>query len=151
MGTFMELLKSKYKLYIALKGLTVILLIGNILAIIKGFIPIEPTSNISHVNKDIGSNYFNVLIAFLIIPIIEEWIFRKFIPDTFQDIVGRKKIIIFSNLLFSFLHFDWFIVSYFTNGLIYSWAYEKTEDLKIPILIHSMWNIYVYIISIYLL
>jgi len=144
----MKLQKSKYKLYIALKGFIVLLLIGSILAMIKSIIPIESTSNISQVNKDIGSNYFKMLTAFLIIPIIEEWVFRKFIPDTFQDIVGRKKIIIFSNLLFSFLHFDWFFVSYFINGLIYSWAYKKTNDLKIPIIIHSMWNIYVYIISI---
>lgn len=144
----MKLLKSKYKLYIALKGFVVILLLGSILAIIKGFIPIESTSNISHVNKDISSNSLKAISAFLIIPIIEEWVFRKFIPDTFQEIVGRKKVIIFSNLLFSFLHSDWFFVSYFINGLIYSWAYEKTNDLKIPIIIHSLWNIFVYIISI---
>ncbi|MCM3034163.1 CPBP family intramembrane glutamic endopeptidase [Niallia sp. MER 6] len=133
------------------KGLAVLLLLGSLLAIIKGFIPIEPTSNISHINKELGSNYLKILNTFLIIPIVEEWIFRKFIPEIFQDIVGRKKIIIFSNLLFSFLHFDWFFLSYFMNGLIYSWAYAKTNDLKIPIIIHSIWNINVYLISINLL
>jgi len=141
----MEFLNSRYKIYIILKGFASILLLGSILAIVKGSLPIDSTSNNSVVNHNIESNYFRLLIPLLIIPIIEEWIFRKFIPDTFQDIVGRKKIIIFSNLLFAFLHFDWFFISYFINGLIYSWAYEKTNNLRIPIIIHGMWNIFVYL------
>ncbi|MFP7474289.1 CPBP family intramembrane glutamic endopeptidase [Niallia taxi] len=141
----MKNINSKYKMYIVLKGFASILFLGSILAIIKGSLPIEPISNTSEVSEGIERNYFRMLTPLLIIPIVEEWIFRKFIPDTFQDIVDRKKIVVFSNLLFAFLHFDWFFISYFINGLIYSWAYEKTNNLMIPIIIHSMWNTFVYL------
>ncbi|WP_411230463.1 CPBP family intramembrane glutamic endopeptidase [Niallia taxi] len=90
-----------------------------------------------------------MLVPLLVGPILEELIFRKWIPNTFQDVLGRKRSVIFSNLLFSMLHFDWFIITYFANGLIYSYFYDKSKDIKVSIIIHILYNLCVFLLTFF--
>lgn len=141
------MLRSNNKILLILRGLVAILIVSSILTFIKSLIPIETANNTANINKGIELNFLKILVPLLVGPILEELIFRKWIPNTFQDVLGRKGSVIFSNLLFSVLHFDWFIITYFANGLIYSYFYNKSNDIKVPITMHIMYNFIVFLIT----
>lgn len=130
-------------------GVAAILIVSSILAFIKSLIPIETPNNTANVNNGIELNFLKILVPLLVGPILEELIFRKWIPNTFQDVLGRKKAIVFSNLLFSVLHFDWFIITYFANGMIYSYFYKNSKDIKVPIIMHILYNFCVFLITFF--
>ncbi|WP_371410950.1 CPBP family glutamic-type intramembrane protease [Bacillus toyonensis] len=43
------------------------------------------------------------------------------------------------------VHFDWFFFTYFINGCLYAWSYEKTRDIKVPIVAHVSFNSFVFL------
>ncbi|WP_437834430.1 CPBP family intramembrane glutamic endopeptidase (plasmid) [Niallia taxi] len=145
----MNLLRSNNKILLILRGLAAILIVSSILAFIKSIIPLETANNTANINKSMELNFLKMLVPLLVGPVLEELIFRKWIPNTFQDVLGRKKSVIFSNLLFSVLHFDWFIITYFANGLIYSYFYNKSKDIKVPIIMHILYNFSVFLITFF--
>lgn len=145
----MNLLRSNNKILLILKGLAAILIVSSILTFIKSLIPLETANNTANINKGIELNFLRMLVPLLVGPILEELIFRKWIPNTFQDVLGRKRSVIFSNLLFSMLHFDWFIITYFANGLIYSYFYDKSKDIKVSIIIHILYNLCVFLLTFF--
>lgn len=145
----MNLLRSNNKILLILGGSAAILIVSSILAFIKSLIPLETVNNTANINKGLELNFLKILVPLFVGPILEELIFRKWIPNTFQDVFGRKKSIIFSNLLFSILHFDWFIITYFANGLIYSYFYNKSKDIKVPIIMHILYNFCVFLLTFF--
>ncbi|OPE88348.1 CPBP family intramembrane glutamic endopeptidase, partial [Bacillus anthracis] len=84
----------------------------------------------------------------LIAPVIEECIFRKFLPlgiGTLFERINRTTAIIIANGIFAAVHFDWFFFPYFVNGCLYAWSYEKTRDIKVPIVAHVTFNSFVFL------
>ncbi|MEC0899830.1 MULTISPECIES: CPBP family intramembrane glutamic endopeptidase [Bacillus] len=111
------------------------------------------TGNVANVNQKIEINLFYVLIPVLVAPVIEEFLFRKILPiglEKLLDRINRTTAIIIANGIFAAVHFDWFFFPYFVNGCLYAWSYEKTKDLKVPILAHISYNAFVFLATSFL-
>lgn len=87
------------------------------------------------------SNIFLVLIMAVIIgPIIEEFIYRKFII-THLRVYGEKFALVCSAALFALAHGNFYQVFYsFGVGLVFGYLYIKTNDIKINIFYHMAVN-----------
>ncbi|QDQ03744.1 CPBP family intramembrane glutamic endopeptidase [Bacillus sp. BD59S] len=106
------------------------------------------TGNVANVNQKIEINLLYVLIPVLVAPVIEEFLFRKILPlglEKILDRINRTTAIIIANGIFAAVHFDWFFFPYFVNGCLYAWSYEKTKDLKVPMLAHILYNLFVFL------
>ncbi|TXR91714.1 CPBP family intramembrane metalloprotease [Bacillus sp. SH7-1] len=106
------------------------------------------TGNVENVNQKIEMNFLYLLIPALVAPVIEEFIFRKILPlglEKLLEQINRTTAIILANGIFAAVHFDWFFFPYFVNGCLYAWSYEKTKDLKVPMLAHISYNLFVFL------
>ncbi|PGZ57850.1 CPBP family intramembrane metalloprotease [Bacillus cereus] len=115
-------------------------------SLLKGWLLID-VGNAESVNQRIQVNPWHLVVPLLIAPIIEEWLFRKRLTNFFRKSVSNREAILFANGVFAIAHFDWFFVPYFVNGCLYAISYEKTKDLKVPILAHVLYNLFVFIIT----
>ncbi|PFN11046.1 CPBP family intramembrane metalloprotease [Bacillus thuringiensis] len=116
---------------------------------LKGYLGGD-TSSTEQVNIKIELNFFYLVVPILIAPIIEEWIFRKVLPiglGVLFERINRIVAISIANAIFAAVHFDWFFFPYFINGCLYAWSYEKTRDLKVPILSHVLYNLFVFFVT----
>ncbi|KMQ09185.1 CPBP family intramembrane glutamic endopeptidase [Bacillus cereus] len=114
---------------------------------IKSYFGID-TGNAEQVNAKVELNIFYLIVPLLIAPVIEEWIFRRFLPlgiGTLFERINRTTAIIIANGIFAAVHFDWFFFPYFVNGCLYAWSYEKTRDIKVPIVAHVTFNSFVFL------
>lgn len=80
------------------------------------------------------------LVPLVIGPILEEILFRKIVLKKLIVRIGTIWSVLLSSFLFSILHLDIFLFPYFINSVIYSILYLKTNDLKVPILAHIIYN-----------
>ncbi|MDX5746208.1 CPBP family intramembrane glutamic endopeptidase [Bacillus cereus group sp. BfR-BA-02570] len=113
---------------------------------IKGYCGID-TGNAEQVNAKVEMNIFYLIVPILLAPIIEEWIFRKVLPFGIEKLferINRTTAILIANGIFAAVHFDWFFFPYFVNGCLYAWSYEKTRDIKVPIVAHILFNSFVF-------
>ncbi len=99
------------------------------------------------INANIELNFIRLVLPLFLSPLVEELIFRKYIPYMFEDILGKIKAIFFSNIIFSFMHLDPFFLPYLINGLIYSYFYKAAKDIKVPIFTHINYNIFVFVMT----
>jgi len=100
---------------------------------------------IKTVSKDIYSFITIVLIA----PIFEELIFRGIILDGFLKIYSPKKSIIWSSILFAFIHLNpWQAIGAFLIGLFIGWIYYRTQSIIPCILIHFTNNLMAFLIFV---
>lgn len=138
------------KIMITLKNKTLRILYGTILTILLSICLsyvrfITASEQVVNIPENINRLSLALIMPLLVSPIIEEYVFRKWITN----LLTKKNTFIFSiiisNLLFSILHLDPFFIPYFVNGLIYSYFYKKTDDIKVPILIHILYNSFVFI------
>ncbi|PER69542.1 CPBP family intramembrane glutamic endopeptidase [Bacillus cereus] len=114
---------------------------------IKGYFGID-TGNAEQVNTKVEMNIFYLIVPLLIAPVIEEWIFRKILPFGIEKLferINRTTAIVIANGIFAAVHFDWFFFPYFVNGCLYAWSYEKTRDIKVPIVAHVAFNSFVFL------
>ncbi|PGP19211.1 CPBP family intramembrane metalloprotease [Bacillus cereus] len=114
---------------------------------IKGYFGID-TGNAEQVNTKVEMNIFYLIVPLLIAPVIEEWIFRKILPFGIEKLferINRTTAIVIANGIFAAVHFDWFFFPYFINGCLYAWSYEKTGDIKVPIVAHISFNSFVFL------
>ncbi|OSY04355.1 hypothetical protein S2E19_01689 [Bacillus mycoides] len=114
---------------------------------IKGYCGID-TGNAEQVNAKVELNIFYLIVPILLAPIIEEWIFRKILPFGIEKLfepINRTTAILIANGIFAAVHFDWFFFPYFINGCLYAWSYEKTRDIKVPIVAHISFNSFVFL------
>lgn len=114
---------------------------------IKGYCGID-TGNAEQVNAKVELNIFYLIVPLLIAPVIEEWIFRKILPFGIEKLfepINRTTAILIANGIFAAVHFDGFFFPYFVNGCLYAWSYEKTRDIKVPIVAHISFNSFVFL------
>lgn len=114
---------------------------------IKGYFGID-TGNAEEVNEKVELNIFYLIVPLLIAPVIEEWISRKILPLGIEKLferINRTTAIVIANGIFAAVHFDWFFFPYFVNGCLYAWSYEKTGDIKVPIVAHISFNSFVFL------
>ncbi|TPV39498.1 CPBP family intramembrane glutamic endopeptidase [Bacillus dicomae] len=120
-----------------------------VFSFLKGYLGVD-TGSAEQVNTKIELNFFYLVVPILLAPIIEEWIFRKILPiglGVLFERINRTVAIIIANGIFAAVHFDWFFFPYFINGCLYAWSYEKTGDLKVPILSHILYNSFVFFVT----
>lgn len=78
----------------------------------------------------------------MIVPIVEECLYRGVIFRRLRDIMDVKKSILFSALIFAVVHGN--IVQFlyaFIFGLLLSYVYETYESIKAPIFLHCAANL----------
>jgi membrane protease YdiL (CAAX protease family) len=85
------------------------------------------------------------LIAVVIAPIVEEFIFRGYLLHRWTEKWGVKRAVAFSSILFGLLHFDLFGAMVF--GLTMCILYIRTGSLLLTILCHALNNFIVEVIS----
>lgn len=94
-------------------------------------------------------NLLNFLQIVFFAPFFEETLMRGILQNFLEKktFLTRKTIYILIALVFSFLHFDINLLPYFATSLILSYVYDKTnKTLIIPIMIHSLYNLFVTLI-----
>ena len=96
-----------------------------------------------------GGELFLTILLFAALAIVEELIFRSFFINGLKLYLhSATLIIIISALFFSIVH--WFndgstvlsAISAFIGGLIYAFAFIKTEKLWLPVGLHFSWNFF---------
>lgn len=91
-------------------------------------------------NRQITVTLGIVIRSVLIMPILEELIFRKWLLNLFAKKWGFWKGSCASSFLFAILHLDLFFFPYFVNGMIYCYVKEKNTKLIYSIFLHSIYN-----------
>jgi membrane protease YdiL (CAAX protease family) len=84
-------------------------------------------------------------------PIAEEIFFRGVIYGFFRQ-WGAVIAIIFSTLIFVFTHpiGGSIPVTQFVGGIVFAIAYEKEQNLMVPITIHCLGNLAIFSLSIFI-
>lgn len=75
-------------------------------------------------------------------PVLEELIFRGIILDGLLRIYSPFKAILISSMLFGVVHLNpWQFITAFILGMFAGWAYYKTGNLTLSVLIHFVNNL----------
>lgn len=89
--------------------------------------------------------YFLAAINMIIlVPILEEIIFRCYVLDTFRGFFTEKVAVISSSLLFGIFHFPYGVLGVILvslGGSLYAWLRIRTGSLIPPIICHIIWNL----------
>jgi uncharacterized protein len=133
--------------------ITITVLIGILLNFIITNLPITANSVNYNSAKDTlqdGSLLIKILVTVVIVPILEETLYRGIIAGQLNIMYGEFVAIIISALLFGIMHAN--IVQFiyaFLVGLPMGYTYVKTKKLWTTILSHSLLNLIVLIVSIF--
>ena len=112
----------------------------------------QPANQTGIENSFYEAPIFNSIIAIIIGPIIEEFIFR-FLPYKF--IKKKTMYIIVSTVVFAAVHvindpnpfyYVWF---YMMRPLYYGYRYHKTKDILVPLSMHSLNNLVTTLILVF--
>ena len=145
--TFIPLLKKNYLNKddkINKKDIFLSIILGTTLSIIYNFIIYNLNEVYSFTNLYSGST--NILIAIIstgiIGPIIEEYMIRGIMYNEFKQKYSTMKSIIITTIIFSLLHFNLVQMIYaLVLGFILIYMYEKTNNIKTPLILHMTSNI----------
>jgi membrane protease YdiL (CAAX protease family) len=78
-------------------------------------------------------------------PIFEELLFRGILFRAFRNKFSFVFSAVLSGIIFSLAHSNYFsFLPIFTLGFVFAYIYEKTKNLKIPILLHSLHNLFAF-------
>jgi membrane protease YdiL (CAAX protease family) len=114
-------------------------------AIVNYFIPIDPEPQpFARLIMDITEPkqlILPIIMASVLAPIGEEFLFRGFIYPIFRKRTGVVAAIILSSILFAGLHFDLVrLIPLAAGGAGLAWLYERSGSLITPVVAHSVWN-----------
>lgn len=105
------------------------------------YFEINHSQNTERVLESIETIPLFVYATVILVPIMEEVIFRRVIFKKVFKRYGLILAIIISSLVFSLFHFDnEYFVMYFSMGALWSYIYYKTQNIFITISIHSLTN-----------
>jgi membrane protease YdiL (CAAX protease family) len=90
-----------------------------------------------------------ILLVVIVVPIVEEIVFRGIVLKGFLEHYTIKKSIFVSALLFGIIHMNpWQFVSASAAGIILGWWYVKTDSIVTTIFGHALNNSMGYIVGI---
>lgn len=113
---------------------------GNIIGTILSSILSGGTAQNALLDYVMGNPFLTILVAVLIAPFLEEYIFRKQIIDRLGK-YGEKTAIFFSALTFGLFHMNLFQFFYaFGLGLIFAYVYTRTRMLRYSVIMHMIIN-----------
>lgn len=88
----------------------------------------------------------------ILTPLLEEVFHRGIVFNYLKNKFSPVLTILFSGFLFALVHGNILLIaSSFIPGLIFSYIYYKTDDIKYPILLHSLVNLFPFIFPYVLL
>lgn len=133
------------------------LLINTIIsAYLSKFIVTEDVVGTTEMVISSTSLFTRIIVPVIIAPTIEEFAFRAGLKDfLMRSGWGAKGYIVISSILFGLLHWapggNSYIHIVLTGvlGLLWSSAYIKTENIYIPIVSHSLYNLSILMIASY--
>ena len=83
---------------------------------------------------------WNVVFLVILVPLFEEWIFRKELISRTRN-YGEKTAIVFSALFFALVHMNLFQFFYaFALGLMFGYVYVRTSNLRYSVAMHMIVN-----------
>jgi membrane protease YdiL (CAAX protease family) len=142
-----EIVKNKISKKLLLTFTVVFLTFSFITIVLSSLNGYKPTIGF---NSHLNNNIYLALSIGLLMPLIEEIVFRYFILDGLQKITTITKSLILSSLVFSLVHFQYtfgILCFLFCFSLILGWFRWKSKSLLIPIILHSLNNILTLIID----
>ena len=95
--------------------------------------------------------YIQIISSGIIGPILEELLFRGIVYNKLKEFNSIKKSMIISTIIFSLMHFS-IIDSIYTLfiGYLLVYVYEKSKNLKYPIIIHICINTSVIVVGLFI-
>ncbi|CRG99345.1 protease, putative [Plasmodium relictum] len=83
-------------------------------------------------------------------PFFEEYIYRFFVLKSLNLFMNIHYSVIFSSLFFAIHHLNVFnLLPLFFLSFFWSYIYIYTDNILVTMLIHSFWNLYVFLTSLY--
>lgn len=83
-----------------------------------------------------------LVVACVVAPVNEELLFRGIIYRGVRQRLGRAPALAASGILFGLLHANWAgFVPLALLGVVLALAYERTGDIRVPILAHALFNL----------
>ena len=113
---------------------------GNILGNLLSGILSGGTAENALLDYITGNPLLTMLVAVLIAPAAEEFLFRKQIIDRLGK-YGEKTAMLFSAMTFGLFHMNLFQFFYaFGLGLLFAYVYTRTRMLRYPVIMHMIIN-----------
>ena len=93
---------------------------------------------------------FMLIATVIISPIFEEILYRGLMYNKLKEISNAFIAILISSILFAFLHipgygFNIKMFSLVLGGILLTYCYEKTDNIYVPILVHSINNFFIFL------
>ena len=93
---------------------------------------------------------FMLIATVIISPIFEEILYRGLMYNKLKEISNAFIAILISSILFAFLHipgygFNIKMFSLVLDGILLTYCYEKTDNIYVPILVHSINNFFIFL------
>ncbi|CAD2102878.1 protease, putative [Plasmodium vinckei petteri] len=100
--------------------------------------------------KEFLSTFLCVISPCFSAPFFEEFIYRFFVLKSLSLFMNIHYAVTFSSLLFAIHHLNIFnVIPLFFLSFFWSYIYIYTDNILVTMIIHSFWNIYVFLSSIY--
>ena len=93
---------------------------------------------------------FMFIATVIISPIFEEILYRGLMYNKLKEISNAFIGVLISSILFAFLHipgygFNIKMFSLVLDGILLTYCYEKTDNIYVPILVHSINNFFIFL------
>ena len=95
---------------------------------------------------------FMLIATVIISPIFEEILYRGLMYNKLKQISNAFIAILISSILFALLHipgygFNIKIFCFVLDGILLTYCYEKTDNIYVPILVHSVNNFFIFLFN----
>lgn len=95
--------------------------------------------------------FWEILVTALLVPLSEELLFRGIALAHFRRSLPVALAVLLQALLFGLFHGNFVQTSYaLIPGLVFAWAYIRSRNFLVPILMHSCFNLFGGVLSSYL-
>lgn len=95
--------------------------------------------------------FWGILVTALLVPLSEELLFRGIALAHFRRSLPVALAVLLQALLFGLFHGNFVQTSYaLIPGLVFAWAYIRSRNFLVPILMHSCFNLFGGVLSSYL-
>ena len=91
-------------------------------------------------DENVSNNIVNIATSVLVVPFVEELMFRGLIFNKWAQKMGILKAVILSSLVFSILHTGTFYLPQLLCGLFLCFVYLKTRKLYVSMIFHGVFN-----------
>ena len=95
---------------------------------------------------------FMLIGSVIFAPIFEEILYRGLMYNKLKEISNAFIAVFISSILFAFLHipgygFNIKMFSLVLDGILLTYCYEKTNNIYVPILVHSINNFFIFLFN----